>query len=161
MIYYEGPWADAMLVASDVEDNCPDLLVGRMPKTLTVGPIINSPLWMVVIAMPEECPMLSVFSFTDEKRRTFEWGLDDDRGESIITCKVSQPYSVTVEYEGEKRIRGQIVTGNGRGTTAQIAYDAALADLIVEMKKATVRESPLVTIDVTQPERPLFGDEKS
>lgn len=33
MIYYRGPYGDACIVASDVEANCPDLLVGLMPST--------------------------------------------------------------------------------------------------------------------------------
>lgn len=139
MIYYKGPYQDAVLVADDVQDNCPDLLVGLMPFTHRAIAPDRRGEWAVIIAMPEETPMLEVFSFTDEKLRTFQWGLEDDRGETSIICKVSQNYSTTYEFEGETRIRGQMIFGKGVGPTAQIAYDAALASLTEEMKKAVVQ----------------------
>ena len=156
MIYYRGPYGDALLVATDVEDET-GFLVARIPTHITRGEFSRDHDWIVFVAMPEEAPMLGMFSFTDEKLRTFEWALDDDRGESVIVCKVSQNYSTTITVDGEKRIRGQIVVGQGRGTTAQVAYDAALAALVVKMKEAIEKplESPLVVPEAEQ--RPLFG----
>jgi hypothetical protein len=156
MIYYRGPYGDAMLVATDVEDET-GFLVARIPSHINRGGLSRDHDWIVYVAMPEEAPMLGMFSFTDERLRTFEWGLDDDKGESVITCSVSQNYSTTIEVDGEKRIRGQMVVGKGRGSTAQIAYDASLADLVVKMKAAIEHplESPLVVPEAEQ--RPLFG----
>jgi hypothetical protein len=137
MIYYRGAYGDAVLVASDVEDQCPDLVVGLMPSTARAIEPDRHGEWTVCIALPEETPMLHMFSFTDDKQRTFEWGLEYVRDETVIICKVSQPYKTTIEVEGEKRIQGINVYGAGDGSTAQIAYDKALAELTKQMHIAS------------------------
>lgn len=106
--------------------------------------------------------MLQMFAFTDEKRRTFQWGLDNDSGEAIITCTVTQDYSLPIETPDGPKVRAMQVPGFGKGTTAQIAYDAALADLVINLKDwdAKLREMPDVSIvDVALDEGPhrLFG----
>jgi hypothetical protein len=162
MIYFIGPLHEAELVASDVADNCPDLLVNMFPnEPFTIQDWLHSHVWTVVVAMPKECPMLNVFAFTDEQRRTFQWGLDQGpNGESIIVCTVSQDYSVQVKGpEGEPRIRGRQVQATGRGTIAQMAYDSALGDLAVALDKAKhemVNDPPTLDAPLEGPHR-LFG----
>lgn len=143
MIYYRGPYGDACIVASDVEENCPDLLVGLMPSSHRAIEPDRHGEWTVCIALPEETPLLNMFSFTDDKQRTFEWGLEYVKDETLIICKVSQPYKTTIEVEGEKRIHGVNVIGAGDGPTAQIAYDKALAMLVESMKSAIAANPPV------------------
>jgi len=110
--------------------------------------------------------MLQVFSFTDEKLRTFQWGLDEDRGETQIICAVTQDFSIPVWVkDGDatiEKIRAMQVPGFGKGTTAQIAYDAALADLVVNLRDADAKLRAMADptlVDVTLDEGPhrLFG----
>lgn len=139
MILYTGPYGDALLVADDVDRECPDLYVGFLPHEARAIEPDRCGEWAVIIACKEELPMMGVFSFTDENKRTFEWALDERGGETVIICKASQPYSFEKIVDGETRTDGQIVSATGEGTTAQIAYDLAtkkLAEAMFAVSKA-------------------------
>jgi len=162
MILYRGPYPDAVLVATDVTDECPELYVGLMPSTARAIEADRNGEWSVIIANLEEVPMLEVFSFTDEKRRTFRWGMDEDRGETVILCNVFQDYSLAVETPEGPKMRGVQVMGAGKGSTAQIAYDAALADLVVNFKDAEAKiramgDPPITDISLDEGPHRLFG----
>ena len=162
MILYRGPYPDAVLVATDVDGECPELYVGLVPSTARSIEADRNGEWTVLIANLEEVPMLEVFSFTDEQRRTFRWGMDEDRGETVILCDVYQDYSLNVTTPEGPKVRAMQVRGAGKGSTAQIAYDQALADLVVNLKDAEAKIRAMgdpEIIDVTLDEGPhrLFG----
>ncbi len=115
--------------------------------------------------------MATMFSYTDDKQRTIDWGIEHDPGDpnldppraeaTYIVCRIAQTLTTLVDTPDGKKERSVTITGTAKQATAQEAWRIALDTLNAELKGGAAKAREVVTVPTPQTETSqILGDKR-